>query len=146
MAEPLVLFVCTGNYYRSRFAEAVFDHHRRRLGLQWRVDSRGLSVGHPGNVGPISRHAQTLLETLGIPYDLHRFPRALTETDLQSAARIIAVDRDEHEPMFQVLFPEWIARVEFWDVEDIDRTPPDRALPRLIQRVEALLGALEPVR
>ncbi len=29
----LVLFVCTGNYYRSRFAEGLFNHHARRADL-----------------------------------------------------------------------------------------------------------------
>jgi len=36
-----VLFLCTGNYYRSRHAEAVFNHHAERLGLGWRAVSRG---------------------------------------------------------------------------------------------------------
>jgi hypothetical protein len=42
--ENRVLFICTGNYYRSRFAEAVFNHHAEALGLRWRAFSRGLAI------------------------------------------------------------------------------------------------------
>ena len=44
----LLLFICTGNYYRSRFAEAVFNHHAKQRGLPWRAFSRGLAI-HPAD-------------------------------------------------------------------------------------------------
>ncbi|MGM4967020.1 hypothetical protein AB7714_26215 [Tardiphaga sp. 1201_B9_N1_1] len=31
-----VLFLCTGNYYRSRYAEELFNHLARRAGLTGR--------------------------------------------------------------------------------------------------------------
>ena len=40
-SEKTVLFLCTGNYYRSRFAEALFDSVAVRMGLPWRASSRG---------------------------------------------------------------------------------------------------------
>lgn len=40
-----ILFLCTGNYYRSRHAEAVFNHHAAAVGLGWRATSRGLALG-----------------------------------------------------------------------------------------------------
>ena len=53
-----VLFLCTGNYYRSRFAEIVFNSLAREAGLAWRAESRGLAVERgAGNVGPLSAHA-----------------------------------------------------------------------------------------
>ena len=42
-----VLFLCSGNYYRSRFAEHQFNAIADRDQLPWRADSRGLVVG-PG--------------------------------------------------------------------------------------------------
>ncbi|MEO1655694.1 MAG: hypothetical protein AAFU64_19280 [Bacteroidota bacterium] len=30
-----VLFVCTGNYYRSRFAEIYFNLKVKEMGLNW---------------------------------------------------------------------------------------------------------------
>jgi hypothetical protein len=38
-----VLFLCTGNYYRSRFAEALFNSVAGKMGLPWRASSRGLA-------------------------------------------------------------------------------------------------------
>ena len=38
-----VLFLCTGNYYRSRFAEILFNQLAPTRGLNWRADSRGLA-------------------------------------------------------------------------------------------------------
>jgi len=39
--SDLVLFLCTGNYYRSRYAEELFNHLARAEGLSWRAISRG---------------------------------------------------------------------------------------------------------
>src|SRR6185369_2827587 len=42
-AEPRrVLFLCSGNYYRSRFAELFFNHLPAAEGLSYRADSAGL--------------------------------------------------------------------------------------------------------
>lgn len=38
-----VLFLCTGNYDKSRFAEEYFNHRAILLGAGWRADSRGLT-------------------------------------------------------------------------------------------------------
>ncbi len=39
-----LLFLCTGNYYRSRFAELLFNHLAAQVGLDWRADSRGVAT------------------------------------------------------------------------------------------------------
>lgn len=50
-----VLFLCTGNYYRSRFAEEIFNARAAALGLDWRAESRALAIERgKNNVGPIS--------------------------------------------------------------------------------------------
>ena len=38
-----VLFLCTGNYYRSRYAEEIFNHQAGRDGLGWRAFSRAVA-------------------------------------------------------------------------------------------------------
>src|SRR5438132_811728 len=35
--EKTVLFLCTGNYYRSRFAEVLFNSVAGKMGLPWRA-------------------------------------------------------------------------------------------------------------
>jgi protein-tyrosine phosphatase len=60
--ENTVLFLCTGNYYRSRFAEHFFNALATREALSWQADSRGLALERGvGNLGPVSR---TTLRTL----------------------------------------------------------------------------------
>ena len=38
--EKTVLFLCTGNYYRSRYAEVLYNSVAGKLGLPWRKTSR----------------------------------------------------------------------------------------------------------
>ena len=43
-ARETVLFLCTGNYYRSRFAEMLFNHLAVESQLNWKADSRGIAT------------------------------------------------------------------------------------------------------
>ena len=52
--DKTVLFLCTGNYYRSRFAEVLFNSVAGKMGLAWQASSRGLALERGvNNVGPI---------------------------------------------------------------------------------------------
>ena len=137
-----VLFLCTGNYYRSRFAEIYFNWHARQRGLAWSADSRGLALDNY-NSGPISRHTLASLKTHGIESDTcTRFPRSVSESDLAAAQRIIAVKEAEHRPLFEAKFPTWTDRVEFWHVHDLDCATPDVAIPHLEREVNRLIERL----
>src|SRR5712671_2995969 len=92
-ATGTVLFLCTGNYYRSRHAEEVFNHRAAAVGLGWRAASRGLALEFGvNNVGPMSRATRARLMSLGIPHgpDL-RMPLPVTERDLTEAALVVAL-------------------------------------------------------
>ena len=66
--EKTVLFLCTGNYYRSRFAEVLFNSVAGRTGLSWRASSRGLALERGvNNVGPMAVKAVKALEALAVP-------------------------------------------------------------------------------
>ena len=41
-----ILFLCTGNYYRSRYAEEIFNHQAGRDGLAWHAFSRAVANHH----------------------------------------------------------------------------------------------------
>jgi len=137
-----VLFICTGNYYRSRYAEAYFNHlvEKRRL-TGWRAFSRGLATELA--MGLISIHTVERLEKNKIPL-IHcsEKPAPLTEEDLKTAHVIIALKREEHLPMMQTLFPDWATRIDYWDIHDIDQAPPETALPEIETRVTTLLDKL----
>jgi protein-tyrosine phosphatase len=137
-----VLFLCSGNYYRSRFAEILFNWHARDRGLKWIADSRGLQLDHH-NPGPISRHTMSSLTSRGILSDsFARLPLAATETDFAAAQRIIAVKEGEHRPLIEANFPDWRDRVEYWHVHDLDCALPDDAIPHLEREVMKLMERL----
>ncbi len=137
-----MLFLCTGNYYRSRFAEIVFNYSARRRGLSWQADSRGLELS-PNNPGAISFHTRDALAArrIRLPEPL-RLPLPLTLPDLTAATHIVAVKEAEHRRLLDEQFPQWTSRVEFWHVHDIDCARPDVALPQLEREVERLLDRL----
>src|SRR5438045_128609 len=118
-----VLFLCTGNYYRSRFAEVLFDYWAQQHGLNWRADSCGLHVQADGvvNHGPLSAFAEAGLQMREIPLaEPYRWPRQVSAADLAGADLIIALKEAEHRAMLERLHPEEVARVEFWHVHDLD--------------------------
>jgi protein-tyrosine phosphatase len=116
-----ILFLCTGNYYRSRFAEALFNSVAGRMGLPWRATSRGLALERgAGNVGPMAVSAVQALAALGVCVgdDCARMPAPVRPEDFEAAHRVVALKRDEHLPLLQERFPAWAEKVEFWHVDD----------------------------
>jgi protein-tyrosine phosphatase len=139
-----LLVLCTGNYYRSRFAEMLFNKLAAERGLDWQADSCGFAVeGQTDNVGPMSRYAIDGLAARGIdPGSTLRSPRQLRAEDLQQANLIVAVKEVEHRPYLQAQFPDWLDRVEFWHVHDLDKAPASEALDELESRVRTLVERL----
>src|SRR5438270_7547670 len=116
-----VLFLCTGNYYRSRFAEVLFNSVAARMGLPWRATSRGLALERgANNVGPMATSAIQALEALGVcaADDCARPPAQVTTGNLEAADRIVALKQDEHLPLLQERFPAWAGKIEFWHIDD----------------------------
>ncbi|QSR85620.1 low molecular weight phosphatase family protein [Methylacidimicrobium sp. B4] len=104
------------------FAEAVLHYHALARRLSWRALSRELAVG-PTPL-PLSPFAAARLQELGIPLShTGRSPLRLSEADLAQSAHAIALQEREHRPMIERLFPGWVERVQFWDVDDVDRLP-----------------------
>lgn len=141
---PEVLFLCTGNYYRSRFAEILFDYLSAAAGLGWTADSRGLALERGRhNVGPVAEQTILRLNDLDVPTeDTHRWPRELEVADLERAAHVVAVKEDEHRILLEERFPGWADRVEYWHVHDVEFESPATALTTLEQHVRKLVRRL----
>jgi protein-tyrosine phosphatase len=137
-----VLFLCTGNYYRSRYAEIFFNAEATRRDLGWRAESRGLALD-PCNVGPISRYTKSKLIELGIWCDDYgRHPLPAAEDDFATADLIVAVKEAEHRPLMQVSFPKWRDAIEYWHVHDLDCAGPDEAICNLEREILGLIDRL----
>lgn len=140
-----ILFLCTGNYYRSRFAEELFNALAAQQALDWVAESRALAVElGVFNFGPISRHTQEALAERGIemPQPI-RAPQQVCEEDLAAAQRVIALKEAEHRPYLTQRYPSWPDRVEYWHIHDLDQSSPAEALAEIEEKVRAIIAELK---
>lgn len=137
-----ILFLCTGNYYRSRFAEAVFNHEAKKRKLPWTAFSRGLAIHQvDGDLSPFTFHA---LVERKISLHLTGPTRVqATAEDLSKADLTIALKETEHRPMMLDQFPFWASRVIYWEEHDLDVSSAEESLPSIEKKVLALLDRLE---
>jgi len=139
-----ILFLCTGNYYRSRFAEILFNSLVSETGLNWKADSRALALElGVNNVGPMSRYVTSALAQRGIELTgVQRYPIQVKAIDFEEADVIIALKESEHRPYLLERYPDWADKVEYWDVTDGIPTAKydplgeiEKEINRLIQRL-----------
>ena len=100
-----VLFLCSGNYYRSRFAEELFNHMAAAHCRPWKAVSAGLNL-NPNNSGPVSDLVLHRLEKLNIsPLHGDRFPRPAESFDMAGAGIVVAMSHKEHYGLMRRIFP-----------------------------------------
>jgi protein-tyrosine phosphatase len=135
-----LLFICTGNYYRSRYAELFFNDLALKKQINWTSTSRGLATDEGHNMGAIAPHVLKRLELRGIPINEHaRFPMQLEEKDLQESNLIIALDRRDHQPMMTRQFRAWVDRITYWDVPDLNIMDSNSAFATIEKNIYSLL-------
>lgn len=136
----ITLFLCTGNYYRSRFAEALFNFEVEKRGIGRTARSAGLAREESAGQGPISPWTEKVLNAMGIPLSFTGpEPRAVTREDFWQAERVIAMDRVEHYPLIEAEFGDFKDTVEYWEIGDLEVMDPVVALPEIARQVDLLL-------
>jgi protein-tyrosine phosphatase len=147
MSKMRILFLCTGNYYRSRFAEELFNHHAQREAVNWQATSRALASERlSANIGPISQHTVEALRVRNIaPSGATRLPAACTVADLEAADIVVAMKEAEHRELIRTKFPKWEERVIYWNVHDIDAASPWDAIEVIDRLVMALMREIRSV-
>ena len=137
-------FVCTGNIYRSRLAEA-YCTSRRIPGI--RVTSSGIAAGRDGNAA-ISPWAGDVLDRYGLASYAAPYWQRSSEALVQASDVLVFM-----EPEHERFCAEWIEpgrhRVEVWGIEDIgsmefSKIPEkvERTFAMIRQRSDELLRAL----
>jgi protein-tyrosine phosphatase len=119
--EKTVLFLCTGNFYRSRYAEILFNAVAGTMSLPWKASSRGLALERGvNNVGAMAASALEALEARGLRAvaECGRVPIQVTVDDFAAADWVVALKEAEHLPLLEERFPGWADKVEFWQVDD----------------------------
>lgn len=137
-------FICTGNIYRSRLAEA-YCNSRCIRGTQ--ALSSGIAAGSGGNA-PISSYAAQLLTQYGLESfaapSWQRTTAALVQT-----SDVLVFMESEHLQFCESWIEPARQRVEVWGIEDVGPVPAEeiakkaaRTFAVIRQRTDTLLAAL----
>jgi protein-tyrosine-phosphatase len=125
-----VLFVCTGNSFRSPVAEAL----TRRLRPELEAASAGLAPAER-----IASNAKRLLQEAGALDCVKAEPEGLSQAALERAERIVLMEPG-HRAWLEEGFDAAGMRVEVWDLPDPIRPEVDErdAFERIRERVREL--------
>jgi protein-tyrosine phosphatase len=136
-----VLFVCTGNFYRSRFAEALFKARATTSALT--ANSRGLDTSKPRDTG-VSPLVLEELKRLKISADLIAgYPRQLERADLDDADVVVLLNGSEHAPRLKTQFPQAdLTKVRQWSVPDVPIMAAKDAFAEISRQVDLLVAEL----
>ena len=103
-----ILFVCTGNSYRSPVAEALLKKVRGNL----EVESAGTQPA-----GMIAPNARKFLERESALEKLKRTPEGLNQKNLEEYDLIVAM-KQNHKNEILRRYPQMGDRIEVWNVDD----------------------------
>lgn len=136
------LFLCTGNYYRSKFSEIYFNYIAQKKNINWYAFSRGFFLGGQGNAGWIAPVAIDKLNELTVPIPKEFSSVLVNKDDFERAKMVIALSEKEHRPFMKHSFPEWENKIIYWNIFDQHDTPPKIALEELKNKIDNLLKYL----
>jgi protein-tyrosine-phosphatase len=137
-------FICTGNIYRSRLAEA-YCAAQGVDGL--RVSSSGIAAGR-NEVIPISPWAADILARYGLDtFAAENWQR--TTAALVRESDVVVFMETEHHRFCEAWIEPARQRIEIWGVEDIGPIPAEeiqskveRTFAIIRERTDALLASL----
>ena len=134
-----ILFICTGNFYRSRLAEALFNQKARAAHLEWSAISRGLRmVSSQHGISPLAK--RELLKRGVPPKECRGAPQVLTKEDLGQSDYIILMNEAEHRPLLEAKFPgRDEGKIHYWHIADAGNMTPAKACQTISKAIDELL-------
>jgi protein-tyrosine-phosphatase len=130
-----VLFVCSGNAFRSPLAEALLKKLRPDL----QVDSAGTQVE-----AEISEEAREYLARHDAQRYLKKAPESLDAKKLNDYDIIVAMEQ-VHKSVVLDRCPECRGKIVLWNIEDLGVRPPDyveRISNRITEKVTEIAKSL----
>jgi len=103
-----VLFVCTGNSFRSAVAEALLKKLRNDL----EVESAGTQPARK-----IASNAKMFLEEEDALENLKERPEGIENKNLEEYGLIVAM-KEHHKNEILQRFPQVKGRIQVWDIDD----------------------------
>jgi len=103
-----ILFICTGNSYRSPVAEALLKKIRGDL----EVESAGTQPA-----GMIAPNAKKFLERENALEKLKRRPEGIGQKNVEEYDLIVAM-KQNHKNEILRLYPQTEDRIEVWNIDD----------------------------
>ena len=131
-----VLFVCSGNAYRSPVAEALLKKFKPEID----VDSAGINP----QLIPISKAARKFLAEENAEQYLKEVPEALDSKQLDKYDLIIAME-PRHKVVVLSKCPECENKTVVWNIYDPYFFPPEyteKIFVQIKQKVKELAGSL----
>ena len=115
MADMKILFVCSGNAYRSPLAEALL----KKLKPEITVDSAGIHAAIP-----ISEEAKKYLTRENAEQYLKKVPEGLDSKQLDEYDLIVAME-PIHKDAVLSRCPECANKIVVWNIDDPYFLPPE---------------------
>ena len=146
-----ICFVCTGNYYRSRFAEAVFNFMASNSDLKISAESRGLNISAADQLaekhGELSLFTLDMLNKLSIDKSFtHDKRRRFSINDINKFDKFIFLDKEEHTSMLYKVKDidnfDIKKKIVFWNVKDVFDWKPEKTLSTILLNVTNLFNSI----
>jgi protein-tyrosine phosphatase len=137
-----ILFICTGNWYRSRFAESYLKSKGYK-----HVLSRGVNVNNNKKRKYREIHKQSSLvknklKELGLEkYINNKTPKQLTENDMLKSNKIILINKKEHYSYIIKKYPKYKNKLIVWNIRDCcwnERNKSNKILTKIMSDIDEL--------
>ena len=131
-----ILFVCTGNSFRSPSAEALL----KQLCPDVEVESAGTDP-----TDHIASNAKQLLRKVGAERYVKRKPDSVESKEVEEYQLIVAM-KNEHREYIMRRWPEVADRIQVWDIDDPIYLPPaedETILDQIESKVRKLAATVD---
>lgn len=142
-----ILFVCTGNYYRSKFCENLWQHLLERFDKEGEVSSSGLkpelALLWKDAFGPVSPFTVKALKVMGVKLSDNSSLHLLNQNEIYDCDKIVFINKEEHMPLLKesgLTVP--VEKIICWENEDVDEEFPMESIFSMTENVCKLFQSL----